>query len=101
GDLMMWIAVDDLLLDLYSMAGRTEEAVRAGQRILEEMTGRYRLVQHSGRMADIHLRVARALLEADDPALLGHHVAEAHRLAEAMADERLSVRVAALEAQYA
>lgn len=100
-DWMVWMGVDDLLLDVLSLAGKTEGLIELGQRLVDAFEGRYPGLYAASRTADIHRRVARGLLATGDWDAAGRHLSRARRLAQSVGDERLEAMVGAVEAQLA
>ena len=104
GDYMAWLGPAELLVAVWSAAGKTDQLVGlAGS--LPEFFGRYlaRGSRFSGaRTAQLHLAVARAALVSGDPALADQHLSEAQAAAAgALADEELELRLEATGARVA
>jgi predicted ATPase len=97
GDWMVWMGVDDLLLDVYAAAGRSEGVIEVGQRLVDTFEARYPSGNRERRMGRIHLRIARGVLPSGDWPLVRHHL----EMARALADEPLLASVAAVDAHCA
>jgi DNA-binding CsgD family transcriptional regulator/tetratricopeptide (TPR) repeat protein len=97
-DWMVWMGVDDLLLDVYAAAGRTEAVAELGQRLADTFEARYPGKNRDSRVGGIHLRVARGLIPFGDWPVVRSNLEQARICAGAVRDERLMTYVAALDA---
>jgi DNA-binding CsgD family transcriptional regulator len=102
GDYMAWLGPAELLVAVWSAAGKTDRLVDLA-RSLPEFFGRY-LARGSGfsaaRTAQLHLAVARAALVGGDAALADRHLSMA-RAARGLADEEVRLRLESTGAQVA
>jgi DNA-binding CsgD family transcriptional regulator len=104
GDYMAWLGPAELLVAVWSAAGKTDRLVDLA-RSLPEFFGRY-LARGSGfsgaRTAQLHLAVAQAALVVGDPALADHHLSMARTAAAGgLADGEVELRLQATHARVA
>ena len=103
-DPMAWLGTDELLLQVLSVAGKPQRLVEIGQRILDGF-GRYLLINpdalNRGRLAQLHLRVARGALLSGVLDLADQHLAEARQVLPADPPMSLLVEADALEVDIA
>jgi DNA-binding CsgD family transcriptional regulator/tetratricopeptide (TPR) repeat protein len=82
-DFMVWMGVDELLIEVLARAGKTEGLVELGQRLLTGMDAYFQygpaVVAHA-RLARLHLHVARAGLLAGDLRLATEYLERAQEL---------------------
>lgn len=100
-DYMAWIATEQLLLEVYSRAGKTERIRELGEHLLETLVAGYAGMLHDRWLAPLHLRVARGLAPAGEWDLVERHLAEARALAQRAGDGALLAAVDSLETQAA
>lgn len=101
GDWMVWMGVDDLLLDTYARAGRADRVLEIGHELVAAFETRYGRHGSRFRLGGIHLRVARGVLPSGDFALAREHLDEARKAALETGDASLQARVQTLEATLA
>jgi DNA-binding CsgD family transcriptional regulator len=104
GDYMAWLGPAELLVAVWSAAGKTDRLVDLA-RSLPAFFGRY-LALGSGfsgaRTAQLHLAVARAALVSGDPALADRHLSMARAAAAGgLADQEVELRLQATHARVA
>jgi DNA-binding CsgD family transcriptional regulator len=104
GDYMAWLGPAELLVAVWSAAGKTDRLVDLA-RSLPEFFGRY-LVRGSGfsgaRTAQLHLAVARAALVSGEDTLADHHLSIARAAAAGgLADEEVELRLQTTGARVA
>jgi DNA-binding CsgD family transcriptional regulator len=104
GDYMAWLGPAELLVAVWTAAGKTDRLVDLA-RSLPEFFGRYlaRGSRFSGaRTAQLHLAVARAALVGGDPALADRQLAMARAAAAGgLADDEVELRLEATGARVA
>ena len=100
-DWMMWMAIDDLLLDVYAHSGRTEGLLQRGTALIAVYLQRYGTVFSRRHIAEIHLKIARGVLAgADWRSAEEHLIAAANTLVQDQ-DASLASEIAALSARAA
>jgi tetratricopeptide (TPR) repeat protein len=104
GDYMAWLGPAELLVAVWSAAGKTDRLVDLA-RSLPEFFGRY-LARGGGfsgaRTAQLHLAVARAALVGGDPALADRHLSMGRAAGAAgLVDEEVKLRLETTSAQVA
>jgi DNA-binding CsgD family transcriptional regulator len=99
-DWMVWMGTDDLLLDVYSLAGKHEELLERG-RLLIAGFERYEGHVMAPRQSSFHLKIARALLLGGDSESCATHLDNARRLAAEMNDESVESQIAAVRGESA
>lgn len=90
--------LDEVRLEVLSLAGKAEEAMAVGDAIVDVLD---RLGVPPRRSATVHLAVARAAVTACVWDTAERHLASARRLAGAAADDELAARVDTLAANAA
>lgn len=103
-DPMAWLGADELLLEVLSLAGKTERLVELGQRVLAGLDrylslGRDSLLRL--RAAGLHVRVARAALLEGELRLAREHVDKARELTGRGASDEDAARVDVADAHLA
>jgi DNA-binding CsgD family transcriptional regulator/tetratricopeptide (TPR) repeat protein len=102
-DYMVWMGIDELLIEVLARAGKTRGLVELGRRLLAGMDVYLRYgpnVVSRSRLTQLHLHVARAGLLAGDVELAAEYFGRARALAKD-ADAIAHARVDALGAQVA
>jgi DNA-binding CsgD family transcriptional regulator/tetratricopeptide (TPR) repeat protein len=82
-DPMAWLGVDELLLEVLSLAGKTDRLIELGQRVLAGLDRYLSLSPDSllrARAAGLHVRLARAALLERDLKLAREHLEKAREL---------------------
>jgi DNA-binding CsgD family transcriptional regulator len=97
-DWMAWMGVDDLLLEVFSRAGKTERVLELGNQLVEAHLGRYR---NAPRVAGIHLRIARGVAPSGDWTEVTKHLDAARDTAETQGDSAVLAGTDALSAHAA
>jgi DNA-binding CsgD family transcriptional regulator/tetratricopeptide (TPR) repeat protein len=101
-DPMAWLGVDELLLEVLSLAGKTDRLVELGQRVLAGLDRYLSLSPDSllrARAAGLHLRLARAALLERELKLAREHVEKAReRTGSGTSDDAGAVRMDATDA---
>lgn len=100
-DWMVWMGVDDLLLDTYARAGRADRVLEIGHELVAAFETRYGRHRSRSRLGGIHLRIARGVLPSGDLALARQHLDEARHAALETDDAALHARIETLEATLA
>jgi DNA-binding CsgD family transcriptional regulator len=100
-DWMMWMAIDDLLLDVYSRSGRVDGLQERGRALIAAYLERYGTHNVRRHIAEIHLKIARGLLASEDWRLANDHLIAATETAEQDQDASLSSQISALSAREA
>ena len=100
-DWMMWLAIDELLLDVYVRSGKTIGLLEQGRRLLDVYLGRYGGFNARRHIAEIHLKIARGVLGGDDWQLAGDHVTAARETVEQDYDASLHSQISALSSRVA
>jgi DNA-binding CsgD family transcriptional regulator/tetratricopeptide (TPR) repeat protein len=100
-DWMMWMAIDDLLLEVYSRSGRTVGLLEQGQRLIDVYLERYGTHNVRRHIAEIHLKVARGMLARADWKSAEEHLAAATETIQEDEDVSLASEISALSARAA
>jgi DNA-binding CsgD family transcriptional regulator len=100
-DWMMWMAIDDLLLDVYARSGRTEGLLQRGSELIAVYLQRYGTVFSRRHIAEIHLKIARGVLAGADWRSAEEHLSAASKTIEQDQDASLTSEIAALSARAA
>ncbi len=101
-DPMAWLGVDELLLEVLSLAGKTDRLIELGQGVLAGLDRYLSLSPDSllqARAAGLHVRLARAALLERELALAREHVQKARELRErGTSDDAAAARIDATDA---
>jgi DNA-binding CsgD family transcriptional regulator/tetratricopeptide (TPR) repeat protein len=100
-DWMMWMAIDDLLLDVYARSGRTEGLLQRGSALIAVYLQRYGTVFSRRHVAEIHLKIARCVLASADWKSAEEHLIAATKTIEQDQDASLASEISALSARAA
>ena len=100
-DWMMWMAIDDLLLDVYARSGRTEGLLQRGSALIAVYLQRYGTVFSRRHIAEIHLKIARGVLAGADWRSAEEYLIAATRTVEQDQDASLASEISALSARAA
>jgi DNA-binding CsgD family transcriptional regulator len=104
GDYMAWLGPVELLVAVWSAAGKTDRLLDLA-RSVPQFFGRYLAhgpgVFSGGRVAQLHIAVARAALLTGDPNLADHHVSMGRAAAAGMADQEVELQLQAMDARVA
>lgn len=99
-DWMAWIGVEDLLLETLSLAGKTEQVLELGNRLVAVHEDRYRSLDRI-TLARLHLKIAQGVAQAGEWNVVGEHLTRARSHATDMKDASLLVHIDALAARLA
>ena len=97
-DWMMWMAIDELLLDVYSRSGKTEGLVDQGSKLIAVYRDRYASVMAPRHIAEIHLKIARGLLAGADWKSAEEHLMAVRETVQKQ-DTALASEISALSAR--
>ena len=100
-DYMAWIGTEQLLLEVYARAGKTERVRELGEHLLDTMVARYPGWLHDAWLARLHLGVARGLAPSGEWDQVKRHLQQGGVLAQRAGDGALLAGVESLEAQAA
>ena len=100
-DWMMWMAIDDLLLDVYARSGKTEGLLQRGLALIAVYLERYGTVFSRRHIAQIHLKIARGVLAGEDWRSAEEHLLAATETIKQDPDPSLASEISALSARAA
>jgi len=89
---------DEVLTEVLSLAGKSQQAVEAGERLLHALRAQSASV---GRQAEVHVRLARALLGSGRSGPAREQLDQARHLAVQLGEPALGARIDALAAHVA
>jgi DNA-binding CsgD family transcriptional regulator len=98
---MMWMAIDDLLLDVYVRSGKTEGLLEQGKRLIDVYLERYGIHNIRRHIAEIHLKVARGMLAGADWESAEEHLVAARETIRLDKDVSLTSEISAVSARAA
>src|SRR5579859_4281041 len=98
GDVGLMVDIDEVLSEVLALVGNTDRVFDVSQRLLRMLA---EIPGSPPRRAEVHLRLARAAVAANQWSLADTHVASARELAAQPEDARLSARIDVVSAQSA